>query len=178
MSWSFAKSRINQRHRHAMKGEIPRRVPRVFPFVRHGNDVGIVQVDPLVVAALTAARIRRGLRGIAAQPAADVVVITLLAPEQSGESLALHAARVLAQSLSDLLRARTRPLLQALIESQLERRRRNISSRGRRLSAGFGPSDAGEWSSSSLERFPRCSARRLSSLSSRDSPRRVSPPIT
>ena len=35
---------INHRQRDAMEGEIPRGVPRVFPFVGHGDDVRIVEV--------------------------------------------------------------------------------------------------------------------------------------
>ena len=41
---------IDQRKRDRMKGEIPRGVPRVLPFVRHRDDVGVVQMPPLVIA--------------------------------------------------------------------------------------------------------------------------------
>ena len=90
----LGKVRIDQRQRDAMKREIPGRVPRVFPLVRHGNHVGIVQVSPAAVAsALPLARRFRSCR-IAAQPAPDVVVVELLAPEQAGESLALDQSLV------------------------------------------------------------------------------------
>ena len=42
---------IDQRQRDRVEGEVPGRVPRVLPLVRHRDDVGVVQVRPLVVAA-------------------------------------------------------------------------------------------------------------------------------
>ena len=45
------KIRIDERQRNAVEGEIPRRVPRVLPSVGHREDVGIVEVRPLVVSA-------------------------------------------------------------------------------------------------------------------------------
>ena len=59
-SWFLANSRINHRERDAMKRQIPRGEPRIFPFVRHRNDVGVVQVLPIGVAAVFAFRRRRG----------------------------------------------------------------------------------------------------------------------
>ena len=55
---------IDERERDAVKGEIPRRVPGIFPFVRHRDHVGIVEMAPLVVAALESlARRRAGQPG-------------------------------------------------------------------------------------------------------------------
>ena len=42
---------VDVRERDAVEGEIPGRVPGVLPGVRHRDDVHVVQVRPLVVAA-------------------------------------------------------------------------------------------------------------------------------
>ena len=34
----------------SVEGQVPRRVPRVFPLVRHGDDVTVEHVEPLAVA--------------------------------------------------------------------------------------------------------------------------------
>ena len=71
---SAAPSRIgiNQRHRHAVKSQIPRGVPRIFPLVRHGNDVGVVKVRPIVISPVARAlRIGLRLRGVALEPARE-----------------------------------------------------------------------------------------------------------
>ena len=85
----FREIRIDQRHRDAVKRKIPRRIPRVFPLVRHGNDVGIVQMRPFVIAPELPARIGCRLGRIALKPPVHVVVIALLAPDQAGKGLAL-----------------------------------------------------------------------------------------
>ena len=46
----LAEVRVHQRERQDMEGEIPRRVPGILPLVRHGDDVGVVHVMPLLVA--------------------------------------------------------------------------------------------------------------------------------
>ena len=50
----FGEIGVHQRQRHAVKGEIPRRVPRVFPLIRHGNHVGVVEMSPFPIAAVLA----------------------------------------------------------------------------------------------------------------------------
>ena len=47
---------VDARHRQHVKRQIPRRVPRVLPFVGHRDDVAIEQVRPVVIAAVFAAR--------------------------------------------------------------------------------------------------------------------------
>ena len=76
-----------------MEGEVPGREPGVFPRVRHGEDIGAVQVHPGGIASLLPPRGRRRLAGIAAQPGGDVEVEELLAPEHAREGLALHGPR-------------------------------------------------------------------------------------
>ena len=50
-SWCFARTRIDMREHHAMEGEIPGGIPGIFPFVRHRDDVVIVEMAPVRVAA-------------------------------------------------------------------------------------------------------------------------------
>ena len=45
---------VDHRQRNAMKREVPRRIPRILPFVGHGDDVGVVEVRPFVVAPMLA----------------------------------------------------------------------------------------------------------------------------
>jgi hypothetical protein len=46
----LAEVRVHQRQCKDMKGQVPSRMPRIFPFVRHRDDVGVVHVVPMVVA--------------------------------------------------------------------------------------------------------------------------------
>ena len=61
-SCSLAKSGSMQRQRQTVEGEIPGRVPGVLPGVRHRDDVGVVEVAPVGVAAVLARGRRRRLR--------------------------------------------------------------------------------------------------------------------
>ena len=78
---------VDVRERDAVEGQVPRRVPGVLPLVRHRDHVAVVDVAPRRVAALQALGRRRRLTGIPAQPAVDVVVVELLAPEHPAERL-------------------------------------------------------------------------------------------
>ena len=51
-------------------------------------------MGPFVIAPVLAAGIGLRLSGVAFEPAAHIVVIRLLAPQQAGKGLPLHAARV------------------------------------------------------------------------------------
>ena len=44
--------RVDQREGHAVEREVPGGVPRVFPLVRHRDDVGVVEMPPIGVAAV------------------------------------------------------------------------------------------------------------------------------
>ena len=70
--------RVDHCEGDAVKREVPGRIPRVFPLVRHQDHVGIEQMPPIVVAAVLMALGRRGLRGVAAQPLAHVERVELL----------------------------------------------------------------------------------------------------
>ena len=61
---------VDQREGNAMESQVPRGEPRIFPFVRHGNYVGVVEMQPIAVAAVLALLGRRGLRWIAIGPIA------------------------------------------------------------------------------------------------------------
>src|SRR5262249_177466 len=73
--------------RDAVGREIPGRVPRVLPLVRHRDDVGVVEVCPLAVPTVLTAGGGLRLRWIAFEPGLHDVVVVLLRPEQSGKRL-------------------------------------------------------------------------------------------
>ena len=82
--------RIDDGQRQCVEGEIPSGVPGILPLVRHGNDVGVVQVRPLAVAAALAFRRRWNLPRIAVDPLRNVEIEELLAPDHAGKGLALY----------------------------------------------------------------------------------------
>jgi hypothetical protein len=69
---------VDQRQRHAMESEVPRRVPRILPLVRHGDDVGVVELLPRRVAAARALGRRERLPRVALDPVFHDVVVELL----------------------------------------------------------------------------------------------------
>ena len=75
--------------------EIPRREPRVLPRIRHREHVEAVEMAPAAVAAMPAGLGRRRLAGVPVQPAAHVIGVDLLAPDEPGARLAqdLHLLR-------------------------------------------------------------------------------------
>ena len=100
---------VDQCERHAMKGQIPRGVPRILPFVRHRDDVGIVQVGPIGVPTRLAAFGRVWLLRVSGEPFRDVEIIELLRPEHPGQRLTLDetsvgVGNVLLQSAVELVR--------------------------------------------------------------------------
>jgi len=86
--------RVDQSERHAVKRQVPGGVPRVFPFVGHGDHVGVVQVQPFAVTAVLSLRRRRGLGRVTDQPARHFVTVELLAPDHSRERLPSNRASV------------------------------------------------------------------------------------
>ena len=131
---------VDHRQRDAVERQVPGGVPRVLPLVGHRDDVVVVEVRPLVVAADLARRRRRRLGRIAVEPALDVVVIELLAPQQAGEGLAHDAARVVGERLRrDGARRTRRPRAPAAANSasnglaeRIARSARRRSGAGRR----------------------------------------------
>ena len=92
---------ICERYRNAMEREVPGGVPGVFPLVRHGDDVFVVKVRPIFVAAVPALVGRFGPGRIAFEPGTNIVVIKLLGPEHTGEGLAHDRFRVGGQGFRD-----------------------------------------------------------------------------
>ena len=83
----FGELGVEARERDHLEREIPRGVPRVLPLVGHRDDVFVIQVTPVAVAAALPGLGRaRGLR-ITVQPIGNVEVVELLAPEQAGGGL-------------------------------------------------------------------------------------------
>ena len=79
---------IDESQGEHMKGEIPDRVPGILPLVRHGDDVAVVHVVPLVVArGGLAVRLER-VGAALFEPLVHVVVVELLAPQHSRQGLA------------------------------------------------------------------------------------------
>src|SRR5438445_106007 len=74
---------IDERQGNTVKREVPRCVPRIFPFIRHGQNVFVVKMRPFLVAAVPALWGWRGDSRIAFKPSSNIVVIKLLGPEHS-----------------------------------------------------------------------------------------------
>jgi len=89
----LGKVRIDDVEGDDVKGQIPGRVPRVLPLVGHRDDVRVHHVGPLGVSDRRAAH-AVGVDAVLVEPASDVVVEELLAPEHAGERLAHHARGV------------------------------------------------------------------------------------
>ena len=86
--------RVDVGERDAVERHVPRREPGVLPRVGHRHDVERLEVPPARVAAVEA-RVRRGRLGrVAVEPALDVVVVELLAPQHPRERLAHHVRLV------------------------------------------------------------------------------------
>ena len=82
-----------------MEREVPRRVPRVLPLVRHRDDVGVEHVEPLGVPHARPGRLEQRMALVLAQPPLEVEVVELLAPQHARQRLAVHPALVLGQRL-------------------------------------------------------------------------------
>ena len=89
----FAEVHIDHGQREAVEGEVPRRVPRVFPFVRHRDDVSVVHVMPVLVPRGVLSALIQADAALL-EPALDVVVVELLGPEHARECLPHHVGPV------------------------------------------------------------------------------------
>src|SRR6185295_14395416 len=103
--------------------KVPRCIPGILPFVRHGDDIGVVEVRPVGITALEAFMRRFRHTGIAFEPSIDLVMVELFIPKQAGERLALDPARILRESgrrepgikLICLLEARSKDCIHVLL---------------------------------------------------------------
>ena len=78
---------VYPRQRDGVESEVPRGEPRVFPFVRHGDDIAGEEVLPFLVGALFRDRLRQRHEAVAEQPFLHAVVVELLGPKQPGVGL-------------------------------------------------------------------------------------------
>src|SRR6266498_958444 len=90
----FRKLRVDQCQRDAVKRQVPCSVPGVFPLVRHGDDVGVVKIWPLMIAAAQTIFRRRRCFRIAFEPLLNYVMIELFRPKHSCERLPHYVACV------------------------------------------------------------------------------------
>ena len=81
----LGKVEVDHGQRDGVKGQIPRRIPRVLPLVRHRDDVFAHHVEPVAVAhgAVSGERVDPVL----AEPSIDVKAVELLAPQHARERL-------------------------------------------------------------------------------------------
>ena len=101
---------VDKRKAHAMEREVPGGVPGILPLIGHRNDVGVVEVRPVRIAALEACRRGLRIRRVAFEPFVNVVVIELLRPEQPGQCLSHDLLSVGRKPLGGWLWRRIRPL--------------------------------------------------------------------
>src|SRR5579862_4408477 len=95
----FCEIRVDQGERNAVKRQVPSRIPWVFPLVRHGDYVSVVQVSPLMIAPFPSLPGWGRVVWIASQPVSDDVVIELLGPEHSRKTLPHDVLRVCGEIL-------------------------------------------------------------------------------
>ena len=93
----LGKVEVHERQRNGMKSEIPGRIPGIFPLVGHGEHVAVEHVEPLGISGFAVRVPEQGVSFVLVQPFVQIEVVVLLAPEHSGERLAMHAALVLTQ---------------------------------------------------------------------------------
>src|SRR5580704_14958444 len=103
-----------------MESQIPCGIPRVLPLIGHGYHVGVVEMRPVVIPAVETLWRRRRLRWIALKPSADVIVVRLLAPQQSCKRLTLDLVRILAGAMADTLGVKIVRLFQPLLKDLIK----------------------------------------------------------
>src|SRR5207244_8187168 len=86
--------RVDKGERYGMEREIPCGEPGVLPRVGHRDYVGAVELAPVGIAAEMPVGRRRWFGRVAVEPATDVDVVVLLAPDQAGERLPLDESLV------------------------------------------------------------------------------------
>ena len=134
----LGESGVDEGQDHAVKRQIPGGEPRELPGVRHREDVGVVEVPPVAVAALEALRRRGRLTGVAIEPAAHVVLVELLGPEHSGEGLPHHVLLFGREAVRDHGGVELVRFGLALAEDPVEVLAQRIAGRSRRRRSGAG----------------------------------------
>ncbi len=83
----FGEVGVDERQGDAVKRQIPSRVPGILPLVRHRNDIGVIQMAPFMIAPIEP--FRAAARVQPDRPSSQrltIVVVKLLAPQQSGQA--------------------------------------------------------------------------------------------
>src|SRR6478672_12101573 len=78
-----------------MEGQVPGGIPRVLPFVGHGDDVVVDHMEPLLVSALTAPG-RQRIGPTFLQPLFHVESVILLGPKHASQGLAHYPGALFA----------------------------------------------------------------------------------
>ena len=125
----FREVGVDQGERHGVEREVPRRIPRILPFVRHGEHVFVVDVRPFGIAPSKALRRGRRLSRVTVEPFLDDVVIELLRPQQTRDGLPRDVARVGRQRRGEQARIK----LIGFANPRVERRRERVGERRRVL---------------------------------------------
>src|SRR5690606_16171940 len=86
----FCELRINKRKGHTVKCKIPGCEPRVFPFVRHGDNVLVLHVFPFAVPHMSFKIAVCFKLRISFQPFGNIIMVELFVPQKSCKSLPLY----------------------------------------------------------------------------------------
>src|SRR5262245_51864257 len=103
-----------------MKGKVPRRIPRVFPGVGHGKDIGIVEMHPIGIAAVPSFRRRLGADRVTLEPPAHLIMIELFAPKQPRKRLPLNMPGVVRESARSQAVVKFVGFMDSLFEDRIE----------------------------------------------------------
>ena len=80
-----------------MERQIPCGIPRVFPFVRHGDDIGVQHMEPFRVPSATAIAVDEWMAFVLRQPSFQIEIVKLLAPQHSCQGLPVYPALIFIQ---------------------------------------------------------------------------------
>ena len=117
---------IERREGNHVECEVPSRIPRVLPFVGHGNDVPIEKVIPTSVASLKSGCRGSGNVGVAFEPVVNGVVVELLGPQQSRVGLTLQGSFFFVESGTERLVPESVGLANCFFESRFKRIAKNL----------------------------------------------------
>ena len=81
-----------------MKGEIPGRIPGIFPFVWHGDHITVVHVMPVLISETLCFIGPQWINAKLLEPGRDVVVVELFGPQHPCHRLPEHQLLLSAES--------------------------------------------------------------------------------
>ena len=94
----FGETGIHQSECGGVKGQIPGRIPGVFPFVGHGDDITVVHVMPLLIPEALGVLIAQWINAALLEPRRDVVVVELFGPQHPCHGLSKDELLIGAQA--------------------------------------------------------------------------------